>query len=285
MFAIGALINVCFVAIEAVFGLVSGSMALLADAGHNLSDVFSLLLAWGAAAAAKRAPTARFTYGLRSSTILAALVNAVLLLLAVGAIAWEAAQRLMHPTPVAGGTVMVVAGIGIAVNVATALMFMRGSHEDINVRGAYLHMLADAGVSLGVVVGGLLIALFGWYWVDPAISLVVVVVIVWSTMALLRESVTLAMDAVPARIDPAEVRAYLAALPGVDGLHDLHIWPMSTTETALTCHLLMRDGHPGDAFLAKVSAELSHRFRIQHATLQIEIGDANPCALAPEHIV
>lgn len=284
-FAIGAAINICFVAIEAAFGLISGSMSLLADAGHNLSDVFSLLLAWGAAIAARRAPTARFTYGLRSSTILAALANAVLLLLAAGAIAWEAAQRLVHPTPVAGWTVIVVAGIGIVVNAATALMFMQGSREDINVRGAYLHMLADAGVSLAVVLGGVLIALFGWDWVDPALSLIVVVVIVWSTLSLLRESVTLAMDAVPAGIDPAAVRAYLAALPGVGDLHDLHIWPMSTTETALTCHLLMPQGHPGDAFLAKVSGELAQRFRIQHATLQIEIGDASPCVLAPEHTV
>lgn len=283
-FFLGAVLNIGFVVVEAAYGFVSGSMALLADAGHNLSDVFSLLLAWGAAVAARRAPSVRFTYGLRSSSILAALANAVLLLVAVGAIVLEAVQRLLHPVPVESVTVMIVAAIGIAINTATALMFVRGQGGDLNVRGAFLHMAGDAAVSLAVLLGGLAIWLTGRLWIDPALSLIVAGVIVWSTWSLLRESVLLAMNAVPRGIDPAAVRAYLTGLPGVDGLHDLHIWPMSTTETALTCHLVMPQGHPGDAFLARVGHELAHHYRIQHATVQIET-ERGSCALESDQVV
>ena len=284
-FAIGTALNVGFVVIEATYGILANSMALLADAGHNLSDVFGLLMAWGAAAMARRAPTARFTYGLRSSSILAALANAILLLIAVGAIAWEAVQRFSHPAPVAGTTVMIIAGIGIVINTATALLFLSGRHDDINVRGAFMHMAADAAVSLGVVLAGLTIVLSGALWIDPVVSLVIAAVIVWGTWSLLRDSVNLALHAVPAGIDPSDVRAYLAGLSGVASVHDLHIWPMSTTETALTCHLVMPGGHPGDAFLAAATDALSHRFKIAHATLQIEKGDAAVCVLEPDHVV
>jgi cobalt-zinc-cadmium efflux system protein len=284
-FAIGTALNVGFVVIEATYGILANSMALLADAGHNLGDVFGLLMAWGAAAMAKRVPTARFTYGLRSTSILAALANAILLLIAVGAIAWEAVQRFALPAPVAGTTVMIVAGIGIVINTATALLFLSGRHDDINIRSAFMHMAADAAVSLGVVLAGLAIVLTGALWIDPVVSLVIAVIIVWGTWSLLRDSVNLALHAVPAGIDPADVRAYLAGLSGVASVHDLHIWPMSTTETALTCHLVMPDGHPGDAFLASAIDTLSHRFKIAHATLQIEKGDAAACVLEPDHVV
>ena len=284
-FAIGTALNVGFVLVEASYGFWVNSMALLADAGHNLSDVFGLLAAWGAATLAKKAPTARYTYGLRSSSILAALANAVLLLVAVGAIAWEAIQRFGHPEPVAGGTVMAVAAIGIVVNGITASMFMSGSKEDINIRGAYLHMASDAAVSLGVVLAGLAIVLTGWLWLDPLVSLAISSVIVWGTWSLLRDSVNLALHAVPSRIDPAKVRGYLEGLPGVARIHDLHIWPMSTTETALTCHLVMPAGTPGDAFLADAAHGLQDRFKIAHATLQVERGDVGVCALEPDHVV
>jgi cobalt-zinc-cadmium efflux system protein len=282
-FAIGTALNLAFVAVEGAAGIITGSMALLADAGHNLSDVLGLLIAWGGASLAKRPASRRFTYGLSSSTILAALANAVLLLFAVGAIALEAAQRFRDPPPVEGMTVMIVAGIGILINGATALMFMRGRESDINIRGAYLHMAADAGVSAGVVVGGGLILLTGALWIDPAISLVIVAVILWSTWGLLRDSVTMALHAVPPGIDPDKVEAMLAALPGVARVHDLHIWPMSTTEVALTAHLLIPDGHPGDAFLDDAQHRLAHDFRIGHATLQIEVGDGDPCRLHRGH--
>ena len=284
-FAIGTALNLGFVAIEATYGILANSMALLADAGHNLGDVFGLLMAWGAAAMAKRVPTVRFTYGLRSTSILAALANAILLLIAVGAVAWEAVQRFGHPATVAGTTVMIVAGIGIVINTATALLFLSGRHDDINIRGAFMHMAADAAVSLGVVLAGLAIVLTGRQWIDPVVSLVIAAIIVWGTWSLLRDSVNLALHAVPAGIDPSEVRAYLAGLSGVASVHDLHIWPMSTTETALTCHLVMPAGHPGDAFLASATEFLSHRFRIAHATLQIEKGDAGVCILEPDHVV
>ncbi|WP_343518692.1 cation diffusion facilitator family transporter [Sphingomonas sp.] len=282
-FAIGTALNLAFVAVEGAAGILTGSMALLADAGHNLSDVLGLLIAWGGASLAKLPASRRFTYGLASSTILAALANAVLLLVAVGAIALEAAQRFRDPPPVEGVTVMIVAGIGILINTATALLFMRGRHSDINIRGAYLHMAADAGVSAGVVLGGGLILLTGKAWIDPAISLVIVAVILWSTWGLLRDSVTMALHAVPAGIDPDKVEAMLAALPGVTRVHDLHIWPMSTTEVALTAHLVIPGGHPGDAFLHDAGHHLAHDFRIGHATLQIEVGDGDPCRLHGGH--
>jgi cobalt-zinc-cadmium efflux system protein len=236
-------------------------------------------MAWGAATLARRPTTARFTYGLRSSSILVALANAVLLLVAVGGIVWEALWRLASPEPVAGGTVMIVAGIGILINGATALMFASGRHSDLNIRGVFLHMAADAGVSLGVVLAGFAILLTGRTWFDPVVSLAIAAVIVWSTWSLLRDSVNLALDAVPPGIDPEAVRGFLQELPEVASVHHLHIWAMSTTETALTCHLVVPSGHPGDAFLASAAKGLHGRFGIAHSTLQIEIGDAADCAL------
>ncbi len=282
-FLIGTTLNLAFVIVEATAGILTDSMALLADAGHNLSDVLGLLIAWGGASLAKRPASRRFTYGLRSSTILAALANAVLLLFAVGAIALEASRRFADPPPVQGATVMIVAGIGIVINTATALMFARGRKGDINIRGAYLHMAADAAVSAGVVAGGALILWTGAAWIDPALSLVIVAVILWSTWGLLRDSVTMALNAVPQGIDPEKVEAALAALPGVARVHDLHIWPMSTTEVALTAHLLIPAGHPGDAFLRDAEHRLEHDFGIGHATLQIELGDSDPCGLHDGH--
>lgn len=284
-FAIGTALNVAFVAAEVVFGIISGSMALLADAGHNLSDVFGLLVAWTATVLARRAPSPRYTYGLRSTSILAALANAIFLLIAVGAIALEAVQRLSDPSPVASTTVMAVAAVGVVINGITAWLFSSGQGDDINIRGAYLHMAADAAVSLGVVVAAAAIMLTGWHWIDPAVSLVIAAVIVWGTWSLLTQSVNLALHAVPPGIDPKAVGACLAGLPGVARIHDLHIWAMSTTETALTCHLVMPARHPGDEFLCAAAEQLRQRFGIAHATLQIEHGDAATCALEPDHVV
>jgi cobalt-zinc-cadmium efflux system protein len=278
-------LNVGFVAIEAVYGILANSMALLADAGHNLGDVLGLLIAWAASALAQRRPSAHYTYGLRSSSILAALTNAVLLLLAVGAIVLEAVRRLAHPEPVAEVTVMVVAGIGIIINGLTACLFASGRKGDINIKGAFLHMAADAAVSAGVVFAAFVMLFTGWAWLDPIVSLVIAAVIIWSSWGLLRDSVNMSLDAVPPGINPAEVRAYLADLSGVADLHDLHIWPMSTTETALTCHLVMPGGHPGDTFTASVASQLHHRFRIGHATLQIEVDEEVACPLEPDHLV
>ena len=284
-FAIGTALNVGFVVLEALFGFLSNSTALLADAGHNLSDVFGLTVAWVASALAQRAPTARFTYGLRSSSILAALFNAMFLLTAVGAIAWEAIQRVAHPEPVAGKTVMIVAAVGILINGATAWMFAPGRKGDINIRGAFLHMAADAAVSAGVVIAGGLILLTGRNWIDPAVSLAICVVIMWSTWGLLKDSVRMSLSAVPEGVDPAEVRRFLNQRPGVDELHDLHVWPMSTTETALTCHLVMPTGHPGDTFLMETAHELERRFGIGHSTIQIEISRDTACKLSPDEVV
>lgn len=285
-FAYGIALNLGFVVVESVYGILSHSMALLADAGHNLSDVLALGLAWGASVLGRREPSQRFTYGLGSSTILAALVNAMLLMLVVGGIALEAIQRLMNPVPVATTTVIWVALCGILVNGATALLFQRGREHDLNVRGAFLHMAADAAVSLGVVLAGVGMLYTGWNWLDPAISLAIAAVIVISTWGLLRDSVNLSLHAVPPRIDAALVRRYFCGLGGVTEIHDLHIWGMSTTETALTVHLVMPDGHPGDGFIAQVSNELRQRFGVGHATIQLEIGDKlHPCALAPDHVV
>lgn len=269
-FAVGIALNTAFVGIEAGYGLAIGSMALLADAGHNLSDVLGLVIAWAGATLARRAPSKRFTYGLRGSSILAALINALLLLVAVGMIALEAIQRFADPAPVAGRTVMFVAAIGIVVNTATALLFARGRKGDINIRGAYLHMAADAAVSAGVVVAGALILATGAYWIDPAVSLAIVLVILWSTWGLLKDSVKMSLAAVPAHLDTDEVRAELEAMTGVARVHHLHIWNMSTTETALTVHLVMPAGHPGDAFLAELQERLHDRFHIGHSTIQIE---------------
>lgn len=272
-FAIGVVLNLGFVAIEAIFGILANSTALLADAGHNLSDVIGLLIAWGATILAKRPPTERFTYGLRGTSILAALANAILLIFACGAIAWEAIWRFANPEPVASVTIMVVAGCGILVNGFTAYLFMGGRQGDLNIRGAYLHMVADAGVSLGVVIAGAAIMLTGWLWLDPATSLVIVAVILWSTWGLLRDSINLALAGVPAHIDLAKVRACLQSLPGVARVHHVHVWGMSTNEVALTAHLVMPGGYPGKEFYKRTADELQQRFGIAHPTLQIETGD------------
>jgi cobalt-zinc-cadmium efflux system protein len=282
-FAIGIALNSAFVVVEAVYGYASGSMALVADAGHNLSDVLGLVAAWTAAILSKRAPTPRFTYGLRGSSILAALFNAVFLLVAVGAIAWEAVLRLVSPEPVAGITVMVVAGIGIAINGFTAWLFVSGSKGDLNIRGAYLHMVADAAVSAGVVLAGLVILYTGWNWLDPLTSLAISGLIVWGTWGLLRESTAMSLSAVPRGIDPAAVRGYLEQCLGVAEVHDLHIWPMSTTDIALTCHMVIPSGHPGDAYLADIAQRLHKEFGIEHATIQVETAPASPCSLAHGH--
>jgi cobalt-zinc-cadmium efflux system protein len=285
-FAIGIALNLAFVVAEIAYGLAADSLALLADAGHNFGDVLGLVFAWGASALAARAPTARFTYGLRGSTILAALGNAMLLLVAIGGIAWEAIQRLQAPVAVEGTTVIWVAAAGICVNAFTAWLFMRRRHSDLNVRAAYLHMAADALVSVGVVVAGIVMLATGWERVDPIVSIVVALVILYGTWGLLRESVQLALHAVPAQLDPGRVRAHLASLPGVVEIHDLHIWGMSTTETALTAHLVMPAGHPGDDFLCDIALAVQERFNICHATFQIETATGTaPCALAPDHVV
>ena len=284
-FAIGIALNVGFVAVEATYGVLSNSVALLADAGHNLSDVLGLVVAWIATALAERAPSARYTYGMKGSSILAALFNAVFLLVAVGAIAWEAIQRFGEPAPVAGKTVMIVAAVGILVNGVTAWLFASGAKGDINIKGAFLHMAADAAVSAGVVIAGLVILYTGWTWLDPVVSLAIVAVIVWSTWGLLRDSLTLSLAAVPPGIDPAAVRSHLEGLPGVTALHDLHVWAMSTTETCLTAHLLMPGGHPDDAFLMSAAAGIKDRFGIGHTTLQVETRVDTTCALAPAHVV
>jgi cobalt-zinc-cadmium efflux system protein len=270
-FVIGITLNLGFVAVEALYGFLADSMALLSDAGHNLSDVLGLAIAWGAALLARRQPSDRFTYGLRPSSILAALFNALLLLVAVGGIVLESIQRLIEPQPVAALTVMIVAGIGILVNGFTAFLFMSGSHEDLNIRGAFLHMVADTAVSLGVVLAGALMLWTGQTWIDPIISLVIAAVIVWGTWDLLRQSLALSLQGVPRGVDISEVRAALGALPGVAQVHHVHVWALSTTETALTGHLVMPGGHPGDRFLAEARRELKRRFGIGHATLQIEL--------------
>jgi cobalt-zinc-cadmium efflux system protein len=271
-FGIGVALNVIYIAVEVAAGLLINSLALLADAGHNLSDVISLLLAWGASYLTARPPSRRRTYGLRKTSVLASLANAIILLIAIGAISWEAIRRLAHPEPVPGSTVMWVAGVGVIVNTATALLFMKGRKGDLNIRGAFLHMAADAGVSVGVVVAGLVISLTGLLWIDPVVSLLIVVVIAIGTWGLLRDSANLAVDAVPEGIDPEAVRRYLQQQAGITDVHDLHIWAMSTTETALTAHLVKPERGNEDAFLARVAAELHEKFEIVHATIQLERG-------------
>lgn len=278
-FALGTALNVAFVVVEAAAGYFANSMALVADAGHNLGDVLGLLMAWGASVLVKRRATFNFTYGFGSSTILAALANAVLLLVAVGAIALEAVQRLIEPVPVVGSMMIIVATIGILINGFTAWLFMSGGERDVNIRGAYLHMVADTAVSFGVVLVGIALLLTGWNWLDPVVSLAVAALIVWGTWGLLRDSIRLAMHGVPVNIDAKKVGARLTSLPGVASIHDLHIWPMSTTETALTCHLVMPGGHPGDAFIEKTATMLHEEFEIRHTTLQLEVGTA-PCGLS-----
>ncbi|THD35077.1 MAG: cation transporter [Sphingomonas sp.] len=284
-FAIGTALNVAFVAVEATYGLIAGSMALLADAGHNLSDVLGLLIAWGAATLAKRRPKGRYTYGLRSSSILAALLNALLLLVAIVLIAAEAIRRFSEPAPVAGVTVMIVAAVGILINGLTAMLFMSGRKGDLNIRGAFLHMAADAAVSAGVVIAGLVIVLTGWSWVDPVVSLLIVVVIAIGTWGLLRDSVIMSLHAAPADLDPKVLTAFLAGQPGVNAVHDLHVWPLSTTETALTAHLVMPAGYPGDQFTADLAATLKEQFGIHHSTVQIETDPNADCVLKPDDVV
>lgn len=284
-FAVGVTLNVTLVVAQAVYGVLANSVALLADAAHNLSDGLGLLLAWGAIVLARRRPSQRFTYGLRGSSILAALANGAFLLLATGGIAWEAIQRFTHPEPVEGTTVIVVAALGIGVNTATALLFMSGRKGDLNIRGAFLHMAADAIVSLGVVLAGTGIAYTGWLWLDPVTSLAISVVIVAGTWGLLRDAVRLALHAVPEGIEAERVREYLAGVPGVVDVHDLHIWGMSTTDAALTAHLVMPQGHPGDTFVAGITERLRHQFNICHATIQVETDTSHACAFAPDHVV
>jgi len=269
-FVIGITLNVIYILVEVFYGLMINSMALLADAGHNFSDVLGLLLAWGAAYLAKTAVTEKLTYGFRKSTILAAFFNAILLMIAVGAITIEAIRKLILPAPVEGTTMMIVAGIGFIINAITALLFMKGKEKDLNIKAAFLHMSADAGVSLGVVIAGFVIVSTGWLWIDPAISLVIVLVITIGTWGLLKDSFHLSMDAVPTGIELKAVGNYLKSISGVTEVHDLHIWAMSTTEIALTAHLVIPDETKEDYFLKKICGELHSRFGIEHSTIQIE---------------
>jgi cobalt-zinc-cadmium efflux system protein len=282
-FLLAIVLNLGFVVAETAAGIIGGSMALIADAGHNLSDVMTLVLAWGASILAARPPSARFTWGFKSSSILAAIANAALLWVALGAILVETIRRLADPAPVQGGLVMAVAAIGIVVNGLCALLFARGRKSDLNLRAAFQHLLADAAVSAGVVLAGLAVVLTGATWVDPLTSLVITAVIGWGSWGLLRDSLRLGLLGVPQGIDEGAVRGFLASQPGVTAVHDLHIWPMSTTETALTVHLVMPGGHPGDAFLHHIAHELDHDFGIGHVTVQIEADGA--CALADDRVI
>jgi cobalt-zinc-cadmium efflux system protein len=279
VFALALGLNGSFVVIELVFGLLANSIALVADAGHNLSDVLGLVLAWIAHELCRREPSSQKTYGWRKSSIVAAFLNAIFLVLVTGGIAWEALQRLMSPDALQGKTMIIVAAIGIVINTSTALLFMRDRHHDLNLKAAFSHMVADAMVSLGVVIAGIGIVLSHWLWLDPAFSLVISGVIIFNTWALLTESFHLVLDGVPAKIDEQAVRFYLSERPGVKQVHDLHIWGISTTEIALTAHLVIPTGHPGDAFLAETCQGLHHHFGIDHATLQVEIEDsAHSCS-------
>lgn len=281
-FAIGIVLNIVFVAIEAFYGWKINSLALLADAAHNLSDVAGLVLAWGGALASKLRPNPRHTYGWKRGTILAAFANALLLLMAMGALAWEAVGRLFSPEPLAGAegvTIMVVAGIGIVINTATALLFMRGRERDLNIRGAFLHMAADALVSAGVVIAGALTLWMGWVWLDPVVSLLIAAVILVGTWSLFKQSLHMLFDGVPDSVDPQAVQYCLAALPGVTRVHDLHIWSMGTSHIALTAHLVMPQGHADDAFLKHATDQLHERFDITHVTLQVmQQAFTAPCA-------
>ena len=278
-FAIGITLNVLFVLVEVFYGWQADSLALLSDAGHNLSDVLGLVIAWGGFYLGKLRPNQKHTYGLGRASILAALFNALILLIAIGGIAWEAVARFSHPVPIEGSIVMWVAGIGVLINGITAWLFMSGNQDDLNLRGAFLHMAADALVSLGVVIAGAVFIWTGWTWLDPAISLAIALVILLGTWDLLRQSLHLSLDGVPASIELNRVRAYLVSLPQVCGAHDLHVWAMSTSDIALSVHLSMPEGHPGDAFLEQIGRELHDRFAIEHATIQIEIG-CEPCKMS-----
>jgi cobalt-zinc-cadmium efflux system protein len=277
-FAIGITLNIGYVIAQVLFGLAAHSLALLADAGHNLGDVMGLAMAWGASVLAQRQPSARYTYGLRRSTILASLVNAILLLVAVGGITWEAIRRFGEHQQVAGITVIWVAAVGVAINWVTAMLFFSGRKDDLNIKGAFLHMASDAAVSAGVVLAGLVILLSGWWWLDPVVSLLINAVIVWGTWGLLRDSLDMTMDAVPPGVDVPSVQDYFRGLPGVQDFHHLHIWPLSTTETALTVHLVKPQPQGDDDLLGTVCLELSARFKITHATIQFERSSVgSPC--------
>jgi len=280
-FAIGIAVNIAFVAVEAVVGWRVDSLALLADAGHNLGDVLGLVLAWAGAFAGRLAPDNRHTWGWKRASILAAFGNALLLLVAMGSLVWAAVLRLQSPEPTQPGVVMVVAAIGIGVNLGTALLFMRGRHDDLNVRGAFLHMMADAAVSAGVVVAGALVWWQGWLWADPAASLVIAAVILVGTWQLFRDSLHLMFDGVPSSIDLDAVRAELEALPGVDCVHDLHVWASGTTEVVLTAHVVMPAGHPDDAFFRAAAARMRERFAIGHVTLQASTEPLMPACGGP----
>ena len=287
-FAVGIALNTAYIMIEVIYGLKADSLALLADAGHNTSDVLSLLVAWGATSMAQKKPTQHRTYGFRRTTILASLVNAIILLIAIGAVAWEAIQRISHPQPVVAGVMIWVASVGVLINAGTALLFLKGRRQDLNIKGAFLHMAADAGVSGGVVLAGIVMILSSstLLWIDSMVSLIIVAVIAIGTWGVLRDSVNLALDAVPKEIDPTKVREYLAQLPGVCAVHDLHIWAMSTTETALTVHLVIPTASIDDSFLGRIQQDLQNKFAIAHATLQVERGDSvHPCGLDSEERV
>ncbi len=279
-FAVGVGLNLVFVLVEAGYGIVAGSLALISDAGHNLGDVLGLVMAWGAAWLATKSPTRRLTYGFRRTTILASLFSAVLLLVMLGGIAWEAYGRFSEPNPVDGPTIIVVAAIGVVINAATALMFVSGKKHDLNIRAAYVHMAADAAVSVGVVVTGVAIMFSGWLWLDPLISMVIVVIVMLGTWDLLRDSLHLSVDGVPRDIDIDRIRTWLAAQTGVLEVHDLHVWALSTTETALTAHLITRHTIIDNLFLDRLQQRLHEDFAIDHTTIQIEQGDReNRCRL------
>lgn len=284
-FAIATALNIALVAAQVVYGLYANSLALLADAGHNFSDVMGLVIAWLAFAIADWQPSSRFTYRMRAASIISAMVNGLLLLAAVAIIAYEAVHRLLEPQPVATTPVIVVAAAAVVINGVSAWLLSRGSRSDLNMRGAFLHMLADTAVSVAVIFAALGIMLTGWQWLDPMVSLLISAVILIGTWRLLHDSLRLALNAAPRDIDPAEVQRYFESLPEVVGMHDLHIWAMSTTETALTCHLVTPGGHPGDAFLHKIAGELRSRFEINHATVQIELDDAGDCELQPDGVL
>jgi cobalt-zinc-cadmium efflux system protein len=269
-FAIGTALNIGYVIVQVIFGIAAHSLALVADAGHNLSDVLGLVLAWWASYLTKRPPTDQRTYGMRRSSILAALANAIFLLVAVGGISWEAIRRFGDKSEVAGWTVIWVAAVGVIVNLAMALLFQTGRNRDLNIRGAFLHMAADAAVSLGVVIAGAIILFTGWHWLDPTVSLLINAIIVYGTWGLLRDSFNLAMDAVPPGVNAAEVRRYLQSIPKITDAHHLHIWALSTTETALTVHLVKPDPSDDDGLLRSINRELAERFGIGHATIQFE---------------
>jgi cobalt-zinc-cadmium efflux system protein len=282
-FGIGIALNLVYIIVEVVYGMLVNSMALIADAGHNFSDVLGLLLAWGGAHLAKTAVTKNRTYGLRKSTILAALFNAIILLIAVGAISIEAIRKISDPEPIGGTVMMIVAGVGVIVNTLTAMLFFKGKEKDLNIKGAFIHMAADAGISLGVVAAGLLINLTGFYLIDPIISLLIVIVITIGTWGLLKDSINLSMDAVPKNINPEEVEKYLSSLDGVKEVHDLHIWALSTTEVALTVHLVIPDEQKDDRFLGKLCKRLHDKFGIDHSTVQIE-KNAQSANCAKDHV-